>query len=234
MNSTPRRRLRARATVLVVPILLLSACSGGDDDKPATPEDALAGAKAKLDDTTGVKLSLSTENLPDGVDALVKADGVGTHAPAFEGDLKVSVNGLDIDVPVVAVEGLVFAQLPFTSKYSPVEPDDYGAPDPADLMDTTNGLSSWLTALEDVQKGDEKRDGDKVLTTYTGTLPGTAVAEVIPSASTKADFDATFSIDDDGFLDTAEVSGPFYGDVGDVDYVITLDDYGTDKDITRP
>ena len=65
-------------------------------------------------------------------------------------------------------------------------------------------------------------------------VPGTVVAEVIPSASTKADFDATFSIDDEGFLDSAEVTGPFYGDVGDVTYTIALDDYGTEEDINRP
>jgi lipoprotein LprG len=135
---------------------------------------------------------------------------------------------------VVAVEGQVFAQLPFTSKYTEINPEDYGAPDPADLMDTTAGLSSWLTALEGVEEGDETRDGDKVLTTYTGTLPGSVVADVIPSASPNADFQATFSIDDDGFLVTADVAGPFYGDAGDVDYVITLDDYGTDKEITAP
>jgi lipoprotein LprG len=232
MTSTQRGRLIA--STLVAPLLLLGACSE-DEEEPTTPEDVLAEAKANLDDTSGVSIALTTEGeIPKGVDALVEADGIGTHAPAFEGDLKVSVNSLEIEVPVVAVDGEVFAQLPFTSSFQPIEPDDYGAPDPADLMDTTAGISSWLTALEDVEEGDETRDGDKVLTTYTGTLPGTAVAEVIPSASPDADFDATFSIDDEGFLDTAEVIGPFYGDAGDVDYVIALDDYGTDEEIDRP
>jgi len=137
-------------------------------------------------------------------------------------------------VPVIAVEGQVFAKLPFTTKYTEIDPADYGAPDPADLMDSTQGLSSWLTAVTGVKKGDQTRDGDKVLTTYTGTLPGSAVAPVIPSATPKADFDATFSIDDEGYLAAAEVVGPFYGDAGDVDYTIKLDDYGTDKDITKP
>ena len=93
-------------------MLLLGACSGGDDEEPATPEDALAGAKTKLDETSGVSLALTTDQLPDGVDALSEASGVGTHAPAFEGDIKVIYNGLSVEVPVIAVDGRVYAKLP--------------------------------------------------------------------------------------------------------------------------
>ena len=35
-------------------------------------------------------------------------------------------------------------------------------------------------------------------------------------------------------LDKAELSGPFYPDVDSVTYTITFDDYGTEKNITRP
>jgi lipoprotein LprG len=234
MTSTPGRRLRTLAAASAVPLLLVSACSGGDDKEPSTPEDVLAEAKTQLDETSGVAISLTAGELPKGVDALIEATGVGTHAPAFEGDLKVLVNNLTLDAPVIAVEGQVFAQLPFTSEYNEVDPENYGAPDPATLMDPDIGLSSWLTAVEGVEEGDETRDGDQVLTSYTGTLPGSAVAEVIPSATVKADFDTTFRIDDEGRLVTAEVAGPFYGDVGDVDYTIGLDDYGTDKEVTAP
>ena len=235
MTSTPRRRLRPLLAALATPLLLVSACSGGGgDEEPSTPEDVLAEAKTQLDETSGVAIDLSAGELPQGVDALVEATGVGTHAPAFDGDIKVSVNNLEVDAPVIAVEGLVYAQLPFTKEYNEVDPENYGAPDPATLMDPDVGLSSWLTAIEGVEEGDETRDGDQVLTTYTGTLPGSAVAEVIPSATVKADFDATFSIDDEGRLVIAEVTGPFYGDAGDVEYTINLDDYGTDKEITAP
>lgn len=234
MTSKPDRRLRPVAAAVAVPLLLVTACSGGGDDKPSTPEDVLAEAKTKLDDTPGVSLEVTAGELPKGVDALVEATGVGTHAPAFEGDIKVLVNNLSLEAPVIAVEGLVFAKLPFTSEYNEVDPENYGAPDPSTLMDPTTGLSSWLTSLEGVEEGDETRDGDRVLTTYTGTLPGSTVAEFIPSASPKADFDATFSIDDDGRLASAEVGGPFYGEGGVVEYTLDVADYGTDKEITRP
>jgi lipoprotein LprG len=234
MTSTSGRRNRSLAAALVAPLLLVSACSGGDDDEPSTPEDVLAEAKNQFDETSGVSLGLTAGELPEGVDALVEATGVGTHAPAFQGDIKVSVNDLSLDAPVIAVEGQVFAKLPFTTEYVEVDPQNYGAPDPATLMDPETGLSAWLTALEDVEEGDETRDGDRVLTTYSGTLPGTAITEVIPSATPKADFEATFSVDDDGRLAVAEVTGPFYGDVGDVEYTVEVSDYGTDEEITAP
>ena len=215
-------------------LLLLGGCSGGDEEAAVSPEDALAEAKVKLDETSGVALSLTTDELPDGVDAILTATGVGTHAPAFEGDLTMQINNLSVDVPVVAVDGTVYARLPFTTEFSEINPADYGAPDPASLMDTKNGLSGWLTALEGVEEGDQVRLGDQVLTSYSGTLPGSVVADVIPSASKDASFDTTFRIDDDGYLASADVAGPFYGDVGDVDYTIKVSDYGNDQDITRP
>jgi lipoprotein LprG len=229
--------MRRLVPVVVVPAMLLAtaACSGGDDTSGGdTPADTLAAAKKALDDTSGVKIGLTTDRLPQGVDGVVAASGTGTHAPAFDGSIKVVVNSLNVDVPVVAVQGAVYAKLPFTTEFAEIDPSDYGAPDPADLMDPENGLSGWLTAAEDVKKGDQVRDGDQVLTSYSGTLPGTAVAGVIPSADKKADFDATFQLDDQDRLVKADVQGPFYGSKGDVDYQIMLSSYGTEKDITKP
>ncbi len=132
----------------------------------------LAGARAALDETSGVTVSLTTEELPEGVDGVLSATGVGTTAPAFEGDITVVVNSITVDVPVVAVDGDVFAKLPFTKNFVSIDAEDYGAPDPADLLNTDGGVSSWLTAVKDVSVGDEVRDGDRVLTSYAGTLPG--------------------------------------------------------------
>ena len=127
----------------------------------------------------------------------------------------------------------------------PVDPDlppspkhryrsQYQAPDPAVLMSTEGGLSSLLTAAEDVQAGEDVRDGQEVLSTFTGTVPGKAVARVIPSAEADADFDATFTLDDDNQLSRVVMSGPFYPGTDPVTYTIALDRYGTDKDIQAP
>lgn len=224
-------------TLLAVPALaltLLTGCGGGSNDGPGPPDTALAEAKSQLDDTSGVKLALSTDELPDGVDGLLEANGTGTHAPAFEGTVVLQVDQLSLDVPVIAVDGKVYAKLPFTTDYSDVDPAEYGAPDPAQLMDPAGGISSWLEDATGVEKGDRVRDGDLVLTSYAGTLAGTTVAATIPSAEKTSDFPVTFRLTDDGQLVSVEVSGPFYGDQGDVDYTIELTGYGTDKDIAAP
>jgi lipoprotein LprG len=233
-RTTPPRRARHLPGLLLPLVLLATGCTGDDAEDGSTPQDALAEAKTKLDETSGVQLELSTDALPETVDGLVKATGVGTHSPAFEGTVDLMVNKLSLEVPVVAVDGLVYAKLPFTTKYSEVDPADYGAPDPAQLMDSTTGISSWLTEATDVEAGDQTREGSVVLSTYSGTLPGEVVAESIPTADTSADFPVTFRVADEGTLHSVDVSGPFYGKGGEVDYTVTLTDYGTDEEITRP
>ena len=220
---TARTRLSALALALAALLLGATACSG--DSKPETsPEETLAAAKKNLDDTSGVKIGLSTPKLPTGVTGLLKADGAATHDPAFKGTIKVAASGITADASVVAVDGVVYAKLPFTSKFVKIDPADYGAPDPADL----------ITAAQDVKKGDSVRDGKVVLSSFTGTVPGKDVAAVIPSADAKADFDATFTVDDKDRLSKAVLTGPFYPKADSVTYSITFDDYGSNPTITKP
>lgn len=231
-------RTRVSAALLTGALALVaSACTGGDSGggSDRTPEEALAAAKQALDDTTGVELTLSTDDLPDGVTGVEKAVGVGTHAPAFEGTITVVLAGQAIEVPVVAVDGKVFAELPFTSGYQDVDPGEYGAPDPARLMSPTHGLSSLLDATADLEQGDSVRGGagnKEVLTEYTGTLPGDVVENIIPTAS--GEFAATYLITDDGELRSADLTGVFYGGSDSMTYTVTFDDYGTERDITAP
>lgn len=221
------------ACVLALGLGALAGCTN-DDTSTTSPKAALSAAKKNLDSTSGVSINLHTDKLPSGVDGVTDATGVGTHAPAFEGKLTVLVNNLTVRVPVVSVDGQVHAQLPFTTKFVEIDPTAYGAPDPADLMDPTGGISSWLTAATDVKKGDRSRDGDTVVTSYHGTVPGKDMAAVIPSATTSANFPVTFRIDDKNRLVGADITGPFYGGAGDVDYTLTLSGYGTSKTITAP
>ena len=214
---------------------LLAGCSDGGAGEPdQSPAEVLGSAKLALDETSGVTLSLSADELPDGVDGILDATGVATRAPAFDGSLTVVVNGLDVDVPIVSVDGVVFAKLPFTTDFAEVNPADYGAPDPAQLMDPELGLSTWLSSATGVEVGDRVRDGEIVLSSYVGVLPGAVVDDSIPSADEDADFPVTFQIDDQGRLRTVEITGPFYGTDGVVDYTVSVDDYGSATDITAP
>ena len=232
------RTHRSRATLRLTAALLatsavLVGCSDSEEPK-TSPEDTLAAAKGNLDETSGVRIGLSTKKLPTGVSGLLAADGVATHAPAFQGDIKVSASGVTADAAVVAVDGVVHAKLPFTSKFVQIDPGDYGAPDPADLMEPEGGLSSLLTAARDVQEQDKVRQGKVVLSSYTATVPGTAVAAVIPSATASADFDATFTVNDDDQLARTVLTGPFYPQAANVTYSITFDDYGIQRNIAAP
>lgn len=227
-----RTRGALAAAALLVPSTV-TACNA-DAEPELTTEEQLAAAKAALDDTSGIRITLQADKLPKTVSGLVSAEGVGTHDPAFEGSIRVVQSGLGANVRVVAVDGLVYAELPFTQKFTDVDPADYGAPDPAELMDTEGGLSSLLTSAEGVEEGEQVRDGETVLTEYTGTVPGEAVAAIIPSASAGADFEAAFRIDDADRLRQAVLTGPFYPKAEDVTYTVDLDEYGLEKDITAP
>ena len=232
-RPAPRPGVLRSAVLGAAAVLVLAGCSS-DGGSGAPPEDVMAEARTQLDETTGVHISLATDELPDGTDGVLEATGVGTHAPAFEGDIKVMINRVTVTVPVVALKGTVHAKLPFTTRYAEIDPAEYGAPDPARLMATDGGISAWLTEATGLKEGDRTRQGEAVLTSYTGTVPGSAVTSVIPSADETADFDATFEVDDAGRLVEALVTGPFYGSAGDVAYTVSLSDYGTDKEITAP
>jgi len=218
-------------------LTVLTGCTGddggGDDDVDLGTR--MQSARATLDDAASIDLSLSTEALPDGVEGLVAAEGTGNHDPAFEGTVTVASGPLgDIDADVVAVDGDVYAQLPFTSGYTPIDPDEFGAPDPAALLATDGGVSEWLTSADDLTDDGESRDGDEVLTSVSGTLPGDVVAALIPSADDAADFDVAFRLTDEDELRDASITGPFYPGGDDVTYDLSVAPSDDDVEITAP
>lgn len=227
------RTRTAAAGALLLPLAAgLAGCDSGAAQ--GDPQQALASARKTLDATQGVHLTLRTDRLPEGVNGVLAAEGDATHAPAFKGDITVSVSGLSAKVKVIAVDGKVHAVMPLTTAYAVIDPSRYGAPDPAALMDTTHGLSSLLTDAKDVTEAKQQRDGSTVVSTYEATVPGSTVGSIIPSADPKQDFDATFTVDDQDRLHEAVLTGPFYPKGGDVTYTIDFSDYGSAPAITAP
>lgn len=215
----------------------LTSCSGGEKDEGDKVDGTavLAEAKKQLDATSGVHLSLTTPELPDGVSGVLSAEGDLTRAPAFQGELKVLFSGLTATVPVISVGGKVYAKIPpLQVRWEEVDPGDYQAPDPAGLIDPDKGVPAWLSEATNVEQGKKERDGKTVVTLYTATVPGEAVASAIPTAVAERSFDAEFRIDDDGRLVGGTFTGPFYGAGGDVVYDLKVSDYGLDKDIKAP
>lgn len=225
--------------VALVGTLALTACSGDDGStltKDKTVEEVLGAAATTLSETSGVNLTLSTAELPPGVTGITKAAGVATNAPAFDGTITVVISGQSVDVPVIAVDDVVYAQIPFTEGWQEVDPGDYGAPDPARFVDAETGFSSLLEVTSDLEEGESVRggaDNAEVLTTFTGTVPGDAMKQVIPSSSGDT-FDAEYLVSDDGQLRQAVLTGVFYAKSPAMTYTVDFADYGTSKDIVAP
>jgi lipoprotein LprG len=229
-----------RAAIGAAVLVVVSACSSGGDSGPKaddqTPAEVMATAQQKLTDTSGVALTLSTDDLPEGINAIQKAVGVATDAPAFEGKLTVMLSGQAFEVPVVAASKVVCAQIPLTPGWSDVDPKDYGAPDPAGFLSPDDGFAAILGAATGLTKGDSIRGGannDEILTTYDGgSVAGKVVARVIPGAS--GDFDVSTEVTDDGELRSMDLTGVFYRGATANTYSVGFDDYGTTKDIQAP
>jgi lipoprotein LprG len=226
----PLRRL----VVLVLAVAVVTTGCGGKSSHE-DPSAALKTAQQKLEETSGVSLSLSTDDLPDGVQGLKSASGTVTDAPAYDGTLGVVTSIGSFSVPVKSLDGKVYAQIPLTPGWSEVNPADYGAPDPADLLSGDKGVPSLLSATSDPKSGKDVRGGTgnkEVLSTYTGTVPGSAVSSIIPGAT--GSFDATYAVTSDGELRQAALTGVFYAGHPANTYTLVVTDYGTSKDITAP
>ena len=237
----PSGRLAAFVTAALLTVPTLVACSGddggdgGDAEDAPTPEEVLDQAATTLAETSGVNLTLSTPTLPDGVSGITQAIGTVTDAPAFDGSITVVFAGQTVDVPVIAVEDTVYAQLPFTPGWNEVNPKEYGAPDPSNLVGE-DGFAGLLGLTESPEAGESVRGGagnTEILTTYSGTVPGDAMDAIIPSSSGDS-FDVEWQVTDGGELRKATLTGVFYPRAEPMTYTVDFADYGTEKDITAP
>ena len=229
---------RRLAIAVVAAVLALSGCSGSDS--PSTdgksPDEVMQAAKKLLDDTTGVELSLSTDDEPSDGDYLASAEGTITTQPAFEGKVSGRVSGIPAsDIDVVAVDGDVWVKIPITG-WTKFDPSKFCAPDPSTLLDPDSGVSSVLTEATGLEAGDSERggaDNNEILTPYTGSVPGDAIRAILPCAQGDS-FDATFRVDGDGYLRSAELTGAFFSGTDDITYTIDVQQYDVDKDISAP
>ncbi len=233
MASTQRSLVRLLAAAALT--LSVAGCSGDGGSSSGSVDEVLSDAAQTLSQTEGVSLDLATKALPSGVAGITRATGVVTSAPAFEGELTVMYGGINANVPLIAVDGTVYAQLPFTPSFDEVDPSEYGAPDPSTLIAADSGFPALLDETSEATKGDEVRGGEnnsEVLTTYSGTVPGSAMSAIIPSAT--GDFDVEWQIADSGELRSAELTGTFYPDSEEMTYTVTFSDYGTSQEIVAP
>ena len=165
---------------------------------------------------------------------MLSAKGQGNHTPAFKGKVTVVTGGTSLGADVIAVDGKVLAKTNFSPVYLSIDPATLKAPDPASLLDTSTGISQILIKTEKLTDGGKSRDGSDVLTTIKGSLPGSVVRSIIPSADTGESFVVTYRLDDKDVLRDATLVGPFYPKGGDVTYTVKLTTSDTPVTIEAP
>lgn len=224
------RRAAALGAGLVV---ALAGCGGGEPEESAG--DLLQRAKTTLDETSSLHFVLTSEGAPTTGTALTGGEGDVLRPASFEGTLQVLAAGSSLDLAVVSVDGTVYAQLPFTSGYSEVDPAQFGFGDPGALLDPDTGISQLLAEADSAQLGEERRVDGEVVREVTAELPGELVEQVLTSADPAQPVQARFSVvPDSGELRRAELTGPFYASGQDATFTIELSDPGADVEITAP
>jgi lipoprotein LprG len=216
--------VRTRLLLAIAAVLVLAGCGGSDGKKTDTSElgQRLHAARKTIDAAKTIDISLTTKSLPDGVTGLQSAIGQGNHSPAFKGKVKVVSGGSTIGADVVSGGGTVKAKMSFSPIYLKIDPASLKAPDPAALLDRDDGVTQILDKTKGLKDGGKSRDGSDVLTTIGGTLPGSLVRTIIPSADAGATFTVKYRLTDDDVLRDASLTGPFYPDAGKVTYTVKL------------
>jgi lipoprotein LprG len=228
-----RRTCLGLLTLVLLAAPALAAC-GGDDTKES-PAQLLARAKSVLDKADSAHFVLDSTGAPDTGTALVGGQGDIARPASFQGTLKVLALGSTLDLTVVSVDGTVYAQLPFTSSFSVVDPAQFGFGDPGALLDPETGISQLLAEAQSVKQGKQRRVGGEVVDEVTAELPGDLVEQVLTSQDPSEPVHATFSIAaDSGELRRAELTGPFFSAGDDATFTLELSDFGADVQITAP
>jgi lipoprotein LprG len=230
----PTRRTAALASSVLVLALALTGCGGGSGAGTSKHdvETVLAKAKKNFDKATGVHFTMTTDADPSG-DAVLGADGKLTDQPAFEGTVKAKYKGFHVDVPVVSVDRKFYANLPFSGGFKQHDPSEFNAPDPADFIVTDKGFSAALRELQGAKQKSEKRQGSTIVTTYAGTLSGSLIASIVPSANPDKAYQAVVGIADDQ-LTTLKITGDFFDGDGDATFTLVFDDYNKVAKISAP
>ena len=225
--------LRRAAGLVAGLVVALAGCGGGEPEESAG--DLLARAKTTLDDTGSLHFVLTSEGAPTTGTALTGGEGDIARPSSFDGTLQVLAAGSSLDLAVVSVDGTVYAQLPFTSGFSVVDPAQFGFGDPGALLAADTGISRLLAEADSAELGEERRVDGEVVREVSAELPGDLVEQVLTSEDPAQPVQARFSVaTDSGELRRAELTGPFYTAGQDATFTIELSEFGADVEITAP
>jgi lipoprotein LprG len=202
--------------------------------RPKPPAERLATARAQLEKAPSVSFTLKADGLPGKAVGISGAKGTGRFdPPSFKGTLNATVAGVTGAVEVVAVEQDVFMKF-FTPDFTKIDPATYDAPNPAQLFNPQTGITSLLGRTEGLAAGGRTRDGADVLDTFSGTLPGAAVADLLVRGDRAATYDVRYGVTaPGGELRSVVITGAFYPGSTST-YTLRLKELGAPVEITRP
>ncbi|WP_392424420.1 LppX_LprAFG lipoprotein [Barrientosiimonas humi] len=236
------RRAVAGAAALLC-LSSITACSSGADSRggggdksessSATPMSRLAAAKSVVDKTSGMRIALTSEGIPQNASGLLRGQGNGSNKPNFSGTFAAKVGSIEANVPIRAIGDDVWAKLPIWPDMRKIDPKTYGAPNPATLFTPDKGLSSLMPKTRKAAFGKERRDGSEVVTPITGQLLGADVTSVLTIGDPSRVYQVEYLLTDKNELRVAKITGAFYNDATS-SYILRLDQYGKKVDVQPP
>ena len=226
---------RTGTVVLALTLLLAPGLAACSSDPEESASDLLERARTTLEEAPTAHFVLDSEGAPGRGAVLLGGEGDISRPASFAGTLRVSALGSKVEVQVVSVDTVVYAQLPFATGYSVVDPAQFGVGDPGALLDPDTGISQLLSGAEDAQLEEDKRVDGEVVREVAATLPGDLVEQVLASQDPSQPVDARMSIAaESGELRRVELTGPFFSADSDATYTLELSDFGADVEITAP
>jgi lipoprotein LprG len=222
---------RVWGAVLSVAIAFTITACGGSGPK-VDPTTLLTMAKAKLDASSSVHFTLSSQNTSTSGTTITGGEGDLARPDEMQGTFTVTLHGFSADIKVVSKGGVFEALLPFTTHYVVTNPANYGLTNPAELLNRSNGLTSLLGLAHNPQSTKPVRLNGELLDTVTYQVPGSAVP-VLPDAKPSVPVTLVVAINPKNFeLRQVSLTGPFTSATSNSTYVVTLTNYDENVTIT--
>ncbi|TXJ07917.1 MAG: LppX_LprAFG lipoprotein [Aeromicrobium sp.] len=193
--------------------LVLSGCSeSAPKEDKKTVQETISDIGTEFAEAKYLEFALTTEKLPSDVNGIKSAIGSGNRTPAFVGDIDLVTGGTAVGAEVISRDGEVWAKTAVGGPlFLKIDPASIDAPDPALLVGTSNdGLVAIFDQATELKSDGKSREGNLVLETIVGTLPGSLFADLLPTASGKNPFTVKFRVTEQGAFHDLMVTGEFY------------------------
>jgi hypothetical protein len=195
----------------------------------------LQGAKSALDKTSAAHFDLTSTNATTtGGTTITGGNGDVQRPDKLRGSLNLIVRGLSVSVKIVAVGNQVYAELPFATKFSKIDPSTFGLGNPGQLLDPNTGVSTLLSSATGAKLTGQERINGELVDEVSASVPGSAVP-VLPDANRNTPVQIVAAINPaNNQLRRITLTGPFVDANTSSTFTLTLTNYGEHVQITVP